>query len=428
MKYNPFKKFFLYATLFASFAVVAVACSSDDGPDEPKEVVPTPDPTNANTTIEASSPILADGTTTSSVTVKIADTNGAQLTVSGGPVVLAATGSAVVSSVTDSANGTYTATVTNTTAETVTISGTLAGTAITDTAEITFDALPVPDPTNVNTTIEATSSEIIDGTSTSTVTVQLADTDGSLLPFSGGVVALTTTGTATVSAVTDNADGTYTATVTNTVEETITISGTLADVAITDTAEITFNPDDSNPAQEAPQATETIGTSLLRINCGGPEVTFGDITFLEDQFFGPNGQTFTNPSVTEIAGTEMDAIYLTERVSADGPNSKGPTSYNIPVTNGTYTVKLYFAEIYWGVENPQMLEGGVGSRIFNILMEDTEIFTGYDLFKEHGAASAGSKMYDVEVTDGELTISLLATVNKPKISAIEVFGTGTIGN
>ena len=286
----------------------------------------------------------------------------------------------------------------------------------------------VADPTNENTVIDATAAAHANGISTSTVTVTLADSDGKKLTKSGGTVVLLATGSSTVSAVTDNADGTYTATVSGDVEETITVSGKLDDVAITSTVDITFNPDESNPAQEAEQSTEPAGPTLLRINCGGPEVTFGDITFLEDQYFGENSEVFTNPFVTEIDNTEMDAIYLTERVSADGPMFKGPTSYDIPVTNGTYTVKLYFAEIYWGVENPQGFEGGEGSRIFNILMEDKEIFTGYDLFKEHGAASAGSKMYDIEVTDGELNIMLEATVNKPKISAIEVFGTGTIGS
>lgn len=289
------------------------------------------------------------------------------------------------------------------------------------------DPDPVPDPTNANTTIDATGSTIVDGTSTSTVTVQIADTDGNLLAASSGTVGLATTGSATVSDVTDNGDGTYTATVTNTEEEAVTISGTLDGSAITDTAEITFNPDDSNPAQEATQSTMEVGPSILRINSGGPEVTFGAITFLEDQYFGEGTEAFTNPFVTEIANTDMDAIYLTERIT-DNVDITGPISYNIPVTNGTYTVKLYFAEIYWGVENPQMLEGGVGSRIFNISIEDTETFSGYDLFKEHGAASAGTRMYDIEVTDGELTIAMESTINKPKVSAIEVFGNGTIGN
>ena len=288
------------------------------------------------------------------------------------------------------------------------------------------DPVPDPDPTNANTTIDATASIVVGGTSTSTVTLQVADTDGNLLKTSSGTVAIATTGSASVSAVTDNGDGTYTATVTNTEEESVTISGTLDGIAITDTVVITFNPDDSNPAQEVTQSTMEVGPSILRINSGGPEVTFGDITFLEDQYFGEGTEAFTNPFVTEIANTDMDAIFITERIT-DNMDVKGPISYNIPVTNGTYTVKLYFAEIYWGVENAQMLEGGVGSRIFNISMEDTETFTGYDLFKEHGAASAGSRMYDIEVADGELTITLEATINKPKVSAIEVFGNGTIG-
>jgi len=427
MKRNFIKKLFLYATLFASFALVVVACSSDDSGDKPVIVDPTPDPTNANTTITTTSPVLADGTATSTVTVIIADTTGKLLTASGGTVALAATGSAVVSSVTDNSDGTYTATVTNTTAETVTISGTLAGTAITNTGDITFEPIPEPDPTNANTTIEATAPELVEGTLTSTVTVQLADTNGALLTASGGTVVLATTGSAILSAVTDNDDGTYTATVTSDIEETVTISATLDDIAITNTTPITFNPDNSNPAQEEEQSTVPVGISLLRINCGGPEVTFGDVTFLADQYFSDLSISYINPFVTEIADTEMDAIYLTERITVN-TDAKGPISYNIPATNGTYTVKLYFAEIYWGVDNPQMLEGGIGSRIFNISMEDTQIFTGYDLFKEHGAAKAGSRMYDIEVTDGELTINLEATVNKPKISAIEVFGSGTIGN
>ena len=285
----------------------------------------------------------------------------------------------------------------------------------------------VADPTNENTVIDATAAAHANGISTSTVTVTLADSDGKKLTKSGGTVVLAATGSSTVSAVTDNADGTYTATVSGDVEETITVSGKLDDVAITSTVDITFNPDESNPAQEAEQSTEPVGPTLLRINCGGPEVTFGDITFLGDKYFDGPSQSYNNPSVTEISDTDMDALYLTERIT-DNSAVRGPFSYNIPVSNGTYTVKLYFAEIYWGVANPEHLEGGEGSRIFNILMEDKEIFTGYDLFKEHGAASAGSKMYDIEVTDGELNIMLEATVNKPKISAIEVFGTGTIGS
>lgn len=433
MTLNLIKRYFLFATMIAAFAVIPVACSSDDGGTEPPVVTDaTPDPTNANTTIEASSPVVADGTATSTVTVKIADTEGKLLTKSAGAVTLTADGSAVLSAVTDNGNGSYSATVTNTVAETVSISGKLGGADITDKAEIIFEAAPIvagdPDPTNANTTIDATATALVEGVSTSTVTVQLADADGVLLAVSGGTVALTSTGSSTVSEVTDNADGTYTATVTNGVEENVTISGTLNDVDITDTVDITFNPDDSNPAQDVGQSTVAVGPSLLRINSGGPEVVLDGATFLEDQYFeAANTVAYTNPLLTEIAGTDDDALFLTERITADGINIKGPFSYNIPVSNGTYSVKLYFAEIYWGVDNPQSFEGDVGKRIFNISMEGNPIFTGYDLVKEVGPATASFRMYDVEVTDGVLNITFEATVNKPKISAIEVLGTGTIG-
>ncbi|MBC6998849.1 malectin domain-containing carbohydrate-binding protein [Cytophaga sp. FL35] len=284
-----------------------------------------------------------------------------------------------------------------------------------------------PDPTNENTTIEATEPIHSNGIGTSTVTIQLADADGNLLSTSGGVISISVTGSTTVSEVTDNGDGTYTATVTGDSEEAVVVSGTLDGTSITNTANITFNPDESNPAQEIEQSSEPVGPSIIRINSGGPEVTYDNITFLEDQYFNGPTEAYTNPFVTEIDGTDMDDIFLTERIS-DNTKVRGPISYNIPVTNGTYTVKLYFAEIYWGSENPEGLQGGDGKRIFNIAMEDTQVFTGYDLHKEHGPASAGTKMYDIEVSDGELTITLEATTNKPKISAIEIFGTGTVGN
>lgn len=424
MNLNLLKRFFVFLITLGSLAMITVACSSDDGPEEPVVVDPTADPTNESTTITADpASVAADGTAASTVTVTIADTSGTQLTTSAGTVSLSSSSSSsTISAVTDNSDGTYTATVTDTVAGTVTISGSLGSAAITDTAEITFVGdTAAADPTNANTTIEATE---VDSNGTSTVTVQLADSDGELLTESGGTVALTTTGSATVSEVTDNGDGTYTATVTKTVVETVTISGTLDEVAITDTAEIAFGGE--NPAQEAEQSTEPAGPILLRINSGGPEVTFGDVTFLEDQYFTGPTESYTNPLVTEIAETDMDALYLTERVTADDTPA-GPFSYEIPVTNGTYSVKLYFAEIFWGIENPEGFEGDVGSRVFSISMEGTPIFTDYDLFRDVGAETADQRMYDIEVTDGVLNITFEASVDRPKVSAIEIFGEGTIG-
>jgi hypothetical protein len=285
----------------------------------------------------------------------------------------------------------------------------------------------VLDPTNSNTTIEAILPVEGDTTVTSTITVQLANNDGTLLTTGGDIVALNTTGTAIISAVTDNGDGTYTASISSDIEESVTISGTVNGVAITDTQIIDFEGIQPNPVQEVGQSTEPLGPSILRINSGGPEIVYGDIIFQADQYFGGRSEAYTNPFVTEISGTDKAEIYLTERVTEDS-NPTSPFSYAIPLSNGSYTVKLYFAEIFWGVDNPKMLEGGVGSRVFNISIEEIQIFTAYDIFKDLGAAAASTRMYDIEVVDGVLNILFEATADRPKISAIEIFGNGTIGS
>ncbi|MGF1558952.1 MAG: malectin domain-containing carbohydrate-binding protein [Flavobacteriaceae bacterium] len=281
---------------------------------------------------------------------------------------------------------------------------------------------PQPDATNANTKIEVTSPVVADSTSTADVTVTLADTNGNRFTKSGGVVTLSSTGDAVVSAVSDKGNGTYTATVTNTKPETVTISGSLGGTAITDTAQIVFTP---SPFSDAGESTTPVGPTILKINCGGPEVTFGDITFLEDQYFNGISKTYTNPFVTEIAGTDLDAIFLTERVT-DNNAPESPLSYDIPVTNGTYTVKLYFAEIFWGVDNPEMAVGGEGSRVFGIKMENKIIFNNLDIIKLAGTTTAVTKMYDIEVTDGVLNIVMISTVDRPKMSALEIFGAGSI--
>ncbi len=181
--------------------------------------------------------------------------------------------------------------------------------------------------------------------------------------------------------------------------------------------------------ENATESTTTAGPVLIKINCGGEEVTIGDETFIADQYKGGANATYTaHQSITEIENTELDEIYLTETITPNDQN-EGPFSYDIPVENGTYTVKMHFAEIYWGVRKVgfEGTEGGVGSRIFDVDIEGRSILTRMDVFEATGgAAKAITKMYNVEVVDGVLNIVFTATVDRPKISAIEIFGEGAI--
>jgi len=181
--------------------------------------------------------------------------------------------------------------------------------------------------------------------------------------------------------------------------------------------------------EDAMESTVEAGPNILKINCGGAEVTIGTETFLEDIYInGSNATYVAHESIIDIENTELDEIYYTERITGLDNNS-GPISYDIPVSNGTYTVKLHFAEIYWGVTKTDGLGdgGGEGSRVFDVDIEEMSILNNLDVFKiAEGAAKAITKMYDIEVTDGELNIVFTSSVDKPKISAIEVFGDGTI--
>ena len=397
MKNSPLNKLLLFPIIL-SMAMLPLGCGSDDS-DPVKPANPVADPTNANTTIEATSPVDADGTSTSAITVTLADAEGNRLTQSSGVVSLSATGAAILSSVTDNGNGTYAASATNTTAENVTISGMVDNVAISDTALITFEALP-PEPDPSKSTIEATSSVVADGMETSTITVTLIDNQGNPFTSSGGVVTLMATGSAIISDVTDNNDGTYSATATNTVAETVTISGALNGVGISNTAEIVFE-----------------ALVLIAINAGGEEVLIDALTFKKDTLFDVPSASFSNTEITDILETEADTLYITERY----PNVPlGTIGYSIPAENATYEVTLHFAELYWGLENQGGVAGGEGSRVFDVFIEDTLVMEDYDIYADVGPATATIKVFEATVSDGVLNISMTARVDQPKISALEV--------
>jgi uncharacterized repeat protein (TIGR02543 family) len=98
-------------------------------------------------------------------------------------------------------------------------------------------------PSVTTSTITASTPHTADGSDASTVTVQLKDANGNNLTAGGQTVVVSADGSAQVSAVTDNTDGTYTATITNTVAETITVSATVGGQPITSgNASVVFVP------------------------------------------------------------------------------------------------------------------------------------------------------------------------------------------
>ncbi len=149
-------------------------------------------------------------------------------------------------------------------------------------------------------------------------------------------------------------------------------------------------------------------TARYRINAGGGSYTdsLGQV-WSADQGFNTGS---TSSTTAAIAGTVEDTLFRTERW--DG-STLPELQYSLAVPNGTYRVKLYFAEIYSGAQS-------VGARVFDVLVESVLRFDNLDIFAEVGGFTALTKTVDVSVTDGVLNIEFRHGVQNPKISAIEV--------
>ena len=145
----------------------------------------------------------------------------------------------------------------------------------------------------------------------------------------------------------------------------------------------------------------------ILINCGaGTYVDSVGNTWQADQYFTGG---FSGPIDTglEIVGTEDDFLYQSIRY--------GTSTYNIPVPEGIYNVKLHFAEAWWDDDD-------VGVRLFDIVIEGTMVANHYDVV----VAAGGSKIAhvetysEVEVTDGSLTIEFVTFYDLAMVSCIQV--------
>ncbi|HEX4168109.1 MAG TPA: malectin domain-containing carbohydrate-binding protein [Bryobacteraceae bacterium] len=119
-----------------------------------------------------------------------------------------------------------------------------------------------------------------------------------------------------------------------------------------------------------------------------------------------------------VAGPYDPQIYERERY--------GNFSYAIPVAPGRYAVTLYFAESFWGPDQPG--GGGAGSRIFDVYCNGTTLLRNFDMFKETGADHQLAKTFHglTASPQGTLLISFVPVKNYANLSAIQVLDEGAI--
>lgn len=142
---------------------------------------------------------------------------------------------------------------------------------------------------------------------------------------------------------------------------------------------------------------------VVAINAGGSAaVNYEGVQYQADKYSrGGNTNSTTDP----IAGVAEDALFQSERY--------GSYSYEVPVTAGTFAVKLHMAEQYWEE---------AGARTFNLVVENQTILRDFDLFSQAGHDGAFNYVVEsVGVNDGALTIELDASVDAGTIAGFALY-------
>jgi len=161
-----------------------------------------------------------------------------------------------------------------------------------------------------------------------------------------------------------------------------------------------------------PAAAQT--PTPIRVKCGGAALTdsSGQIWTADNGFNGG----LVSKTTGAVSGTADPALFQTGRTAPDS----GSLTYSFPVSNGSYHVNLYFAELNTG-------DYAKGARLFNVLLQGSSFLQNFDIFASAGGGAALIKGSDITVSNGAVQIELdtIPGHDRAKVTAIEITqGTG----
>ena len=268
-----------------------------------------------------------------------------------------------------------------------------------------------------------------DGNSTASITVTLFDADGHPLVNGGDAVTLETTRGA-LSAVIDNGDGTYSATISSTIGGIATISGTVNGDPFSQTATVTFEGDAAALGATAPESVVAGQTFLLTVTARDAEgqtasgyqgtvhfttnapdaVLPGDYTFVPadegvKEFYDvtlgePGSWTIT---ITDTADSALTTSVTIEAVAATSTvivSSVNPSYAGQEVTF-TATVSSNWEEEYGGTVTffdgteplgADALENGVATFTTSALAQGTHVITAEYSGEGHVLGSVSAEL------------------------------------
>ncbi|SHM74008.1 Por secretion system C-terminal sorting domain-containing protein [Cyclobacterium lianum] len=174
--------------------------------------------------------------------------------------------------------------------------------------------------------------------------------------------------------------------------------------------------------EEGESATDQISINVsapgafeLHVNGGSNNlVNLNGTDFLGE---GNSGVSYTGSSTFSNNSGAYSALYYTERFGSN-------FAYTIPVENGTYTVKTYHNELWFGRNGP---ESKAGQRVYDILVEGNVVREDFDLFVANGNQPIILTHENISVTDGVLEIRLIASANNGTITGFSIISEESTG-
>jgi hypothetical protein len=141
-----------------------------------------------------------------------------------------------------------------------------------------------------------------------------------------------------------------------------------------------------------------------------------------DRYYS-GGQLAVHIAHIPVSPTPDPNLYSGERF--------GNFSYAIPVAPGKYKLTLLFAETYWAVQNRSLsipdqngsLEGGPGSRVFDVYCNGQALLRNFDIFKESGGTlkALDKTFHNLEPNaQGKLLLTFVPVKDYACLNALEV--------
>lgn len=165
------------------------------------------------------------------------------------------------------------------------------------------------------------------------------------------------------------------------------------------------------------------GGVVYRVNCGGDEVVdpAGVLDWGQDSEVSPSPYRLGAAQDFPLFVATFDASVPASTPAAVFGRllfvlpADPDLQYEFPVAPGTYEVRLYFGESFFG--DP---DNDVGRRVFDVRIEEQLFLDDFDILAQVGPLTGVAETMVLQVVDGTLDIDFVRSVDSPVIAGIEI--------